>query len=266
MSLDPSNGSQRADRIDAYLRLALAAPDMVLLRRYFSERADAEAASEPLTDAERHWVTTNLGNNPPWHEAWQELEADYGKSVAWTPALMPTASKTTEAQEPSRRVVRWLVAAAIAVFVLYGMLWAVGRLALPATHTLASVSAYQDVLRETTRGNSTGARSRFAQGGEALLAAHRSTFGVFPHYDDAYVQEALTHLHRAFERTHDPFQQAEITFFLAKAYLMQGDVATARFWLEQTLAQNVADYREDATTLLRHLNEHYRPTRIKGAQ
>ena len=93
----------------------------------------------------------------------------------------------------------------------------------------------------------------FAEAARALLAAPQSTLGLFPRYDEARVAQALRHLHAAYDATLDPFQRAEIAFFLAKAYLMQQDVAPARGWLEQVQAQQVADYQAETARLLHAL-------------
>lgn len=241
-------------RIDTLLRLASTAPDENLLRRFF---AASTGAADTLTDTERRWVTTNLAANPAWQESWQRLEEEYGKAVAWTPS--PPRPAIGE-RPPSRGLLsrrgvgRPLVAGLLGLVLLYGVLWAAGRFATPDTYPLAAVTDYENVLRATARSADVEAPSDFSTGAVALLAASRSTLGLFPHYDLAQTERARTHLRRAFDQTPEPFQRAEIAFFLAKAALMQNDVPAARAWLEQVPAQNVADYRDEAAALLQQLD------------
>lgn len=266
---EPSNPNEDpldSKRIDDFLRLAVATPDEALLRRYFAVCA-GQPVSVPLTDVERRWVVTNLQANAAWFEQWQALEAELGRPVAWRQEAMdeprPAAPDHPPAR-PARRSrfqtsLRRVSTAILLVFVLYGALWLMGRLLLPPTHALASLAAYQEALTETVRSPRTDARGDFALGAEALLAAPQSTFGLFPRHDAAQVERARTHLRRAFEQAQDPFERAEVAFFLAKAALMKDDAASAKSWLERVLAQNVADYREDAAALLRHLEDRSAP-------
>ena len=259
----PNKGSLDSKRIEDFLRLAMAAPDEALLRRHFAGCA-GQPASAPLTDVERRWVVTNLQANASWQEHWQGLEAELGRPVSWVRKAMPDMPKTVAQDRPSVKqawrsrllTAQCLAPAAVLLVVfLYGVLWLTGRLLLPPTYALTSLTDYQEALTETVRSSQTDTRSDFARGAEALLAAPQSTIGLFPHHDRGQAERALTHLRRAFEQVQDPFERAEMAFFLAKASLMKDDVSSARHWLEQVLAQNVADYREDAATLLRQLEE-----------
>lgn len=256
-----------ASTIDQYLRLAQAPPDKALLRRYFTA-CDSGKSDSSLADAERRWVTVNLEANFEWQHAWAELEKEAGKAVDWRfHALYPKTPAKRKSLQNLRSVVerfplsqpqwafRYAIAAALACIVLYGTLWLGGRLMLPQTHALASVDAYHEALSLETRGESSAFTDEFSAGAAALLAASRDWLGLFPHYNLAHVDTAIVYFLRAFDATNDPFQRAETAFFLAKAYLMKADTDHAKQWLEQTLAQNVTDYREEATLLLEKLQE-----------
>jgi hypothetical protein len=270
-----NNAKLETSTIDQYLRLAHAPPDEVLLRRYFTACEGKKNASS-LTGAERRWATVNLEANPVWQHAWAELEKEAGKAVDWQfHALSPKRSAVIlTAGKDSRATVllqslsafverfrffqpqwafRYAIAAALVFAVLYGSLWLAGKQILPRTYELASVDAYHEVLSVEIRGESSAATREFSSGAAALLAAHRDWLGLFPHFDQAQADTAIAHFHRAFEAANDPFQRAEIAFFLAKAYLMKTDFDHAKQWLEKTLAQNVADYREEARLLLEKL-------------
>jgi hypothetical protein len=254
-----------ASTIDRFLRLAKAPPDEALLRRYFFACAGKEIPS-PLTAAEHRWVTVNLDANPSWQQKWKELEAGYGSPVNWRlharfpePAIKSKSShrrrwwaEFLEIFQP-QPAFRFAAAAALVCAILYGTLWLGGRLMLPQTYALASVDAHKDDLRVKVRGGSSAATREFSAGAAALVAAPRHWLGLFSHYDPARVDTALAHFHRAFDAANDPFQRAEIAFFLAKAYLMKDDAGHAKPWLEQTLAQNVAEYRDEAKALLEKL-------------
>lgn len=253
--------------IDQFLRLAHAPPDEALLRRYFAA-CEREKNELPLTETERRWVTVNLEANPIWQEKWKALEEELGQPVEWRlHALFPEpAVKSQPFRGP-----RWLVApfrlrqpqwafryaftAAMALIAVYGMLWLFGRLTLSENYALASVTDYREVLSGESRGRHSTAIGEFSTGAAALLAASRDWLGLFPHYNRAQADTAIVHFQRAFEAANDPFQRAEIAFFLAKACLMKTDLDHAKHWLEQTLAQNVADYREEAKLLLERLQK-----------
>lgn len=256
-----------ASTIDQFLRLAKAPPDEALLRRYFSTCAGKEVIS-PLTAAERRWVTVNLDANPSWQQKWVELEEKNGKPVSWQlharsaePAVKSKSSHRMrwwaeffEIFQP-QPAFRYAITAALVGAVLYGTLWLGGRLLLPQTYALASVDDYKEVLRVEVRGASSAATREFSAGAASLLAAPRHWLGLFAHYDPARVDTAMAHFHRAFGAANGPFQRAEIAFFLAKAHLMKDDAGHAKPWLEQTLAQNVAEYRDEAKALLEKLEE-----------
>ena len=255
-----SEGQPDSKRIDEFLRLAASAPDEDLLRRFFTACAGIEPATgDPLTTAQRRWVTTNLAANPVWQESWRRLEEEFGRAVAWPPAPPPPAAGVRD-RPPSRGLLsgrglgRHLVTGLLGLVLLYGVLWTVGRLSVPDTYTLAAVTDYKNALRTSARSADVEAASDFSTGAVALLAAPRTTLGLFPHYDRAQTERARTHLRRAFNQTSDPFQRAEIAFFLAKAALMQDDRPAARTWLEQVRIQNVADYRDEAAALLQQLD------------
>ncbi|MDZ7344384.1 MAG: hypothetical protein ONA90_07700 [candidate division KSB1 bacterium] len=250
--------------VDQYLRLAHAPPDEALLRRYFAA-CKGEHIELPLTEVERRWVTVNLEANPIWQQKWQELEEELGKAMDWRlQALFPQAKDKPEFRFHLRGIggifelslPAWAFRLAVAVMIVlavYGALWVAGKTRLPETHQLASISEYRDELAAGVRGASATSSREFSAGAAALLAAPRNWLGLFPRYDSAHVDSAITHFQCAFAAVNDPFQRAEIAFFLAKAHLMKGDARPAEYWLNQVLAQNVADYREEATTLLQKL-------------
>jgi hypothetical protein len=253
--------------INQYLRLAHAPPDEALLRRYFTACEGKKNASS-LTGAERRWVTVNLEANPVWQHAWAELEKEAGKAVDWRfHALYPEAQVKWKLLQslrswmgrfqfsPPQWALRYAIAAALVFAVLYGSLWLAGKQMLPRTYELASVDAYHEVLNVEIRGEGSAATREFSAGAAALRAARRDWLGLFPHYDQAQADTAIAHFHRAFEAANEPFQRAEFAFFLAKAYLMKTDLDHAKQWLEQTLAQNVADYREETRLLLEKLQK-----------
>lgn len=256
-----------AATIDQYLRLAHAPPNEALLRRHFAACKGGQNES-PLTEAERRWVTVNLETNPVWQHAWAELEKEAGKAVDWQCyALSPEAPAKWKPIQSLRAFVerfqffqtqwafRYAIAAGLAFTVLYGTLWLVEKQMRPRTHALASVEAYHEVLSVGIRGESLAAAREFSAGAEALLAAPKNWLGLFPHYGRTQAETAIAHFQRAFEMANDPFQRAEIAFFLAKACLMKNETSHAKYWLNQVLAQNVADYREEARLLLEELQE-----------
>jgi len=250
--------------INQFLRLALAPPDEALLRRYFAA-CESDGIESPLTDAERRWATVNLDANSSWQQKWRELEKEFGKPVDWRVyTLFPRPTAKHQPRFNWRAVGEFFdlwqpawafrfAAAAIIFAALYGTLWVAGKARLSETYQLASIAEYQDELAAGIRGESSVSSREFSTGAAALLAAPQDWLGLFPHYDLAQANEAIKNFLAAFQNARDAFQRAEIAFFLAKAYLMQDEVSRAKHWLEQALAQNVADYREEASAMLQKL-------------
>lgn len=226
-------------QIDAFLRVAVTPPDEELLHRYRTAKAS-------LTEAERSKVEANLAFNPHWQEAERRLVTEEEQKREGRPAFTPLRFLRP------RTLLDWAVAATIVLLALYGILWFASRATLSESYSLASVSEdpYESRLIETVRRSENGPRGDFERGAAALLAAPRSTLGLFPHYDPVQADSAVLYLERAFEATTEAFQRAEIAFFLGKAYLMHENTTAARDWLNRSLDQNVSVYREDAQELL----------------
>jgi hypothetical protein len=260
----PDKNEFNSRRIDEFLRLAQEPPDEALLRRYFLSCTRKEVLP-PLTDAERRWVTVNMDANPSWQQSWERLEKEFGRGADWRKKALFPASPQQRKQDsvnyPGTEDYRlpfistsWRYAAAAAVllFALYGTLWFAGRATLPETYPMASLNGYEETLSNQIR-SKTAKEDEFSKGIEALLGAQESTLGLFPHYNPANVSEAIAHLNQAFDSAIDPFQRAEIAFFIGKAYLMRADKMNAKYWFEEVLVQNVADYREEAVELIGEL-------------
>lgn len=244
------------DSLDQAVRLALAAPDEALLRRYF-ESCTLAASTPPITPAEHRWIRVNLEANPSWQAAWSRLEAEAGRAVDWRYVPVSALAPDRPPARGLRRIpafARLGLAAAFLLIGLYGALWLTSRATRPSIYALASVSLYEDVIQGPVRGAAPDRQSAFRQGAEALFAAHRSTLGFFPRYDREQVEQAIALLRQAYEEADDDFQRAERAFFLAKAHLMREDVSGARYWLEQVREQEVVDYQEAADDLLRRLD------------
>lgn len=251
-------------KIDKLLKLAKSPPDESLLGRFFSICIGEEIESA-LTEKERHWVSVNLDGNPAWQEKWHELETDFGNTVDWKANAWTPSKAAAKPKRQSQKLaltdlfdrvfptpaLRLAAAAVIICIVVYSGLRTVGNATLSKTYHLASISDYEGVLSENVRGE--GFTNEFSDGISELLAAPSDWLGLFPHYDRGRVDQAIQHLTHAFQTTEDEFQKSEIAFFLGKAYLMKKDIAKTRQWLNQVIAQNVADYRKDARDLLQKL-------------
>ena len=150
-------------------------------------------------------------------------------------------------------IVRYSMAAAVLLAALYGGLWYVGNTSLPRTYEAASIVGFEDALNNSTR-SAGGEVTAFFTGMRAVKDAHQTTFGLFPHYDQAQAEIAIKNLTAAFQASKKPVERAEIAFFLAKAHLMKEDVQNAKRWLVAAHLQNVANYREDCEALLKVLS------------
>ena len=261
--LQPTPSPLNAAQIDALLRLATAPPDDVLLGRFF-EACTQNDLQVPITPAERRWLLTNLEANPSWQAYWKELESAYGRPVPWPQPDLPlnglSPAPAVGAIRPMARIIplhtrmaRWAMVASFLLLAVYGGLWGLGQSMIPDTYPLASLEGFEHTLSQT-RGNEAEAPP-FDLGLEALNTAHQNTLGLFPHYDAEHVAQGLTHLQEAYSAATDGFQRAETAFFLAKGHLMKDDAVGAHRWLTLCLDQNVADYRDEATALLEHINK-----------
>jgi hypothetical protein len=250
------------ERIVQLLRTA-SEPDEALLRSYFLECIGKEQElTTPLNDSQRRWVAVNVDGNPNWTRVWQRLEREFGRTVDCR-FKVPLPESTFESKSvkgirtflqnsiiyfsDSRfRILRYALAPGILV-ILYLILRWFGQLNLPESNVWASIEAYQQNLEINmqTRRHTSVVQSGLAQGSQALLAARRSWLGLFPRYDRAQVNNAVTHLEPAFKAAKDEFQKAEIAFLVGKAYLMLDDKTTACKWFEKADSENVRDYYTD---------------------
>ena len=155
----------------------------------------------------------------------------------------------------SRPPGRWRIAgkvgyAAVALLVglvLYGALFAAGRLSQSKMERLAVVE--EERLRvegygpgetrpgASTAADSTGLDQRYLRGLRLLRAARTTTLGLFPRYDPATLRRAQRSL-EAVAREAEPgsFMQLEALFFLGKVRLAQGDKAGATEALRNVVA------------------------------
>lgn len=249
-------------KVNEFLRMATRSPDAELLRRYFNA-CSGEDIEPTLTDLERRWVSVNLHGNPGWQKKWQELEKAFGQSVDWQKMGIFVRQKKPAAKKRSVAgllnllfpipAYRYIAMPAILLLVIYGTLHIFSRATLPETHRLASVTGYEEILKVQVRGESPEYDREFVEGIRFLLMAEETWLGLFPDYTQAFVDSALKHLESALQLSRDPFQKAEIAFFLAKGYLMKDDAPRAEEWLHEVLKQEVADYRKETNELLKKI-------------
>jgi len=207
-------------------------------------------AAMPLEEVYEALEETEADVKPPLDALLKRLDPDPGLSSGRPPPSRPWLTVIRSLRPQTWQ--GWAVAASLALFALYGTLWLVGRTSVPVTYALAEVAEYTEDLHGSVRGTDTP--GDLAQGAEALLAAPQSLLGLFPHYDQTQVERAITHLEQAFQASEESFLRERIAFFLGKAYLMQGNVAAARIWLETAQTQDVTVYQEETQALFRALD------------
>lgn len=235
------------ERINTFVRLAIKPPEEDLLRVHFEACSELlDASSTSLSTAQRRWVMSNLEANPTWQNSWRIFEKSLGRTVSWNPHGSFRYGRPRGRLSAHRRAAASILVGAL----VYGALWFGGRATLSKTYAWASLEGYETHLDQEARSSGTESQSAFASAAEILVATPSSTLGLFPHYDQARVNRAVQYLKIAYVATSDPFQRAEIAFFLAKTSLMKNDVPVAIEWLERVQAQNVADYRVDSRLLL----------------
>nr|BCX00374.1 MAG: hypothetical protein KatS3mg041_0420 [Bacteroidota bacterium] len=130
-------------------------------------------------------------------------------------------------------------AAAVLLLGLYGGLWWYGEKTRAPWVRLAEVpkglvSPVQVVLRDSAPQPSDSLHRVLARAIEELQRAPRSYAGLFPHFDPERVQRAIALLERIQRlRGLETWEGVEARYFLAKAYLMQGNLPRARALLEE---------------------------------
>ena len=264
---DFSDNGGREEREECDLiRHVISPPDDDLLRRYFASHAElGPLFNTQLTEEEHHRVVVGLNMNPEWQAAWQDLEKEFGLSVEW-PKQQTVSITSRSSPFPLFRTlqkaapVRYGLAASLLLVVVYGVLWGIGRATLLDTYEWASLERYQSSLetvdRDTTQSGDPG---DFASAVDALLNARRSTFGLFPGYDQATVQGSIEHLENALETETDVFRRGLMLYLLTKASLMQNQPLEARRWLNQLTALSFdlqgEFYAEDVAFLQQTLPE-----------
>ena len=209
-------------------------------------------AAMPLEEVYEALDETEADVKPPLETLLKRPDPGQGLSSGRPPPSRPRLSVIRSLRPQMWQ--GWAVAASFMLFTLYGTLWLVGRTTVPDTYALADIAEHTEVLNGSVRGTDTP--GDLAQGAESLLAAPPRLLGLFPHYDQAQVARAITHLEQAFQASDstDSFLRERTAFFLGKAYLMQGNVAAARNWLETARAQNATGYQEETQALLRALD------------
>lgn len=236
-----------AERINTFVRMAAQPPEEELLQLHFKACSDlGDQSSSDLSRAQQRWVMSNLEANPEWQSSWKIREKSLGRKVSWNPPGTFRYGFQKARMSTRRRTAASLLVGAL----VYAALWFGGRATQPTTYAWASLERYEIHLDQEARGVGTVSQSAFARAAETLLAAPISIVGLFPHYDQTRVDRAAQYLTIAYATTSDPFQRAEIAFFLAKTSLMKNDLPLAIEWLERVQAQNVADYRVDSRLLL----------------
>ncbi len=86
------------------------------------------------------------------------------------------------------------------------------------------------------------------------MSASRNKLGFIPYFDLQQVNQAIIHLQNAYTQTDDPVSSNKYAYYSGKAYLMHGDVSTARQWLNRVLASAAVAYQEEAKSLLEKLD------------
>jgi TolA-binding protein len=152
---------------------------------------------------------------------------------------------------------RVAVALVLVVAVSYAALFAAGPSMLTEAQRLADLSEVPEYAGFRLRGPGGQADPTLEAYGEAVQAledAHRSTLGLFPHYDEAALEDAATRLEALIRDT--PGGQAlalDARYVLAKVRLYQGDEDAARRQL-RTVLQREGPSAPDAERLLEALD------------
>ena len=143
---------------------------------------------------------------------------------------------------------------------MYGLLWVVGWAIRPSTYSLATLAPHAGEIELITSRRSGEAlpetfNDHMAEALSLLQTATRSTLGLFPRYDKDSVLTTLGHLQQAQTLAHNPDQQAEATFYLAKAHLMLEQASEARQALGRVAQVGTSSYTKPAQALLQKLEQ-----------
>lgn len=194
----------------------------------------------------RYWRIVNQQPQPQrpdvdsiWKDIAEKIDLDDSKKMGpFSPRQKPSGIWSR----------RFLYPAAIAILVLllYGIYW----FSLPEYYHLAKLQVWeQKSLAQATR--STEAEpDEFTHAAEELISAKQKRLGLLPYFDQEQVRRAIIYLQRAFESSSDPFTRNKCAYYLGKAYLMQGDLNMARYWLQKVLESPAKAYQKEASQLL----------------
>jgi hypothetical protein len=106
----------------------------------------------------------------------------------------------------------------------------------------------------TTRGDTTGVQRQFAAGAQALLAAPQKRFGLLPYFEQAQVNQAISHFRAAYVKSQNAFARNESAYFLGKAFLMQANADSACVWFDRIVGAPATIYQKEAKSLLQQLD------------
>jgi len=146
---------------------------------------------------------------------------------------------------------RFAVAAVVLILFLFGIYW----LSLPPYYQIAELTVEEQkslALAQRSEVKSSEG-SEHAQGAAAMLNAHKTRFGFFPYFDAEEVDIAISRLHDAWETSAEAFDQNQYAFFLGKAYLMQANADSARYWFRWVADSRVMNYKKEAHRYLEKL-------------
>jgi len=177
----------------------------------------------------------------------EQFERLTGHRIA--PAMHPAAEPETEATASSavaviyrlwRRTGQWAAAAVIFCLALYGTLALVSEV---SRSDLERLAAFEDFEAEglrmrggVTQPDYVSSEDLYKRALPLLREARMHTFGLFPHYDQALLNEVAGMLERVVAQDPDDSAlRSEANYLLAKIRLAQEDAAGAKATLEAVL-------------------------------
>jgi TolA-binding protein len=244
---------------------------------------DLDAVPRHQSDAEtRDHAARNPSSTPKTSSTPTNSEPSDASSPPVKPADRGPLRRDSEERTSGRdtvarmwKVGRYAAAVVAAVLIAYGGLLAVSMATQSPAERLAvlnpdemRIEGYQ-VRTRSAVAEPAGNDERFLRALRQLSDAYRAPLGLFPRFDANRVQEAQDALEHVVENEDaGSFLQLEASFFLAKTYLAQSDIESARRELKRVV-MGEGRRIDEATRMLRSLQRHYpmeEPTLPEGVQ
>lgn len=268
------------ERVEPMIDRAHTLDDTFDLAKHMQSVTGVDMESLPPREASADAIAQNdvAQASEPSHASGSSL---YGSAPSTprddrSPAEPGDGDKQHRISEQVWHAVQYAAMAVVALLLVYGGLLGVSLATQSSAEQLAvldpdetEIEGYQVRTRSAVRNELSGNDERFLHALQLLQDAYSAPLGLFPQFDQDYVEEAQDLLEQVVENEDSgSFLQLEASFFLAKTHLAQHDIEPARRSLKRVVMGEGRRINE-AAQMLKTLQEEYpmeEPTLPEDAQ